>query len=73
MNNYLGKTRKCQFCKEVYELDYYDNNPIHNSYCNGNCQYYGEVLPDYIKEATGEQKIELSNELDKAKAKLTTQ
>lgn len=65
MREPLGKIYRCWFCGERYEIDYYDNDRTHQRYCGGDCQYAGEVLPDYIKQATGEEKESFKKELER--------
>jgi hypothetical protein len=69
MTEYLGKTRICSFCGQKYELDYYDNDRTHNLFCGGDCQYYGEVVPDYIRNTQGEERKRWEEDLRQGKIK----
>lgn len=57
------KTCRCDHCGEIYQLNKYDNNPIHNKFCCGDCQYYGEVVPYYIETTSGVEKKYWQEEL----------
>lgn len=65
-----SKMCRCDFCGERYELDRHDNDRTHNRFCGGDCQYAGEVLPDYIKQSEGEEKKQWEDELKKCRLKI---
>lgn len=67
VREYIGKTRICRYCHQKYEIDYYDNDRTHNQYCSGDCQYYGEVVPDYIRNTDGEEREKWKLEAENGK------
>jgi len=66
------KVCKCNFCGERYELDSYDNDRTHIRFCGGDCQYAGEVLPDFIRSTTGEEKKHWEEELKNYRKKFNS-
>ena len=67
--NEIGKVYKCQFCQDTYELSWDDHDRTHQRFCSGDCQYAGEVLPDYIRNSQGEERQKWVEELEKLKEK----
>ena len=67
----IGKACRCEFCGEHYEIDFNDKNNVHQRFCGGECQYAGEVLPDFIRDcADNEQRKAFEEELTRLKRKL---
>lgn len=65
----VGKTCKCQNCGEIYNLEWDDHDSTHMRFCSGDCQYAGEVVPDYIRSTTGEERKHWEEELQRIKTK----
>ena len=59
----VGKSCRCEFCGERYEIDWNDHDISHERFCGGDCQYAGEVLPDFIRSTTGKEREKFEKEL----------